>query len=93
MTLVQKTDSELSRGSQAPLHSSSTSNEGDTLHTYSSANSMARLHIEKGTITPNYEADNADYSTPVFLPADREEDLKTQLARLGIDEIPEDQLQ
>ena len=54
---------------------------------------MARVHVENGTLTPNYEADNADYSTPVFMPASREEELKTQLARLGIDEIPEDQLQ
>lgn len=53
-----------------------------------------RTHVTNGTLSPdyNYELDTGDYSSPVFTPAEKEEDLLMQLASLGIDEIPEDQL-
>ncbi len=52
-----------------------------------------RSHVTNGTLSHNYELqDIGDYSAPVFSPAEKEEDLQMQLASLGIDEIPEDQL-
>ena len=89
MSVVRKSDTANEPPTPPPFHPSKEENETSSSNTYS----VLRGEVDKGVLTPTYQSDNADYSTPVFVPADREEDLKTQLARLGIDEIPEDQLQ
>lgn len=51
-----------------------------------------RTQVKNGTLSPDYELDTGDYTSPVFTPAEKEEDLLMQLASLGIEEIPKDQL-
>ena len=86
MSVVCKSDSANEPPAPPPFHPSKEGKETNT-------HSVLRGEVDKGVLTPTYQSDSEDYSTPVFMPASREEDLKTQLARLGIDEIPEDQLQ
>ena len=89
MSVVRKSDSANEPPTLPPFHPSKEEKETSSSNTHS----VLRGEVDKGILTPTYQSDSEDYSTPVFLPADREEDLKTQLARLGIDEISEDQLQ
>ena len=41
----------------------------------------------------NYEVGFGDYASPIFSPASKEDELRQQLTSLGIEEIPEDELE
>ncbi len=77
------------RHSQAPLITNSLTNDDPTNN---NAATYKRVNVANGTLSANYQMAEGDYSASV-LPADKEEDIKTQLATLGIDEIPQEQLQ
>ncbi len=73
--------------SQAPLLTLTNNDPTDN-----TAATYKRVNVANVTLSANYQMAEGDYSAPV-LPAAKEEDLKKQLATLGIDEIPQEQLQ
>ncbi len=81
--------------SQVPLLEAAASSQtnDDNNHTNGDSATNKRVVVTDGNVTANYQLAEGEYSTPVVPPANRDEELKRQLAKLGVDEIPEDQLE